>query len=643
MRRNIAIWGAAVLVAWMFAAPARADLAARRISDAKWRELAGEYAADHPAVTLEHTVNVDVSVKTGRRGLITTTTRESMYIAVFDAHRAEGVLEQVFFIPPGVSIKSLKAWSREQGSEDVHWARDVDFYKRKLFGSWKEIRVSIPGLSARGLCGVEIETKTDGLAISGQDFSSSTPVLAAEMTLTMVNQPPTELEEYERTLERWYFMLARGNFEHEPLHLSPDGLAMTWKIENIPPRTNEPLVPARERDQAEVFMTPQYFKWGPIVENMVEQMEELEPPEDLVEAARDTLEGASDAEKVAAVARYLDDPRVFRILGGDRSGQFRVRKLARIVKNGEGSPFDKVLLARAILAGLGVESHPVLAASRYETDLDWRLCHPSRLNAALLWVPSVSDDFLWDVAHRSVPLGKAGYDLYPEMVVVQADRLEPLESFYLEPDEVVEARRMELDLAEDGTLEGPLSLCFSGWPSYDELDPWVPDQDLEAVLDDALPLGASVTDARWETRGSADLRCTRESPATLRCRLTAEADPVEERAWQIQPLFWSLPRRLAALADDEREKPAFLDCRYEFCDSVIVHLGDRRIVDIPPRERMSNRAGAFECQWQEAGETLVIERKIILTSAVSRDERIQALGDLCRAWNQSRGFAVLVE
>ncbi len=639
--RRASLTAALLLLA---AAIPAAAIAKPQPSYALWETKWGELRAGHPedpALILDQ--DTEYEVLTADYAPPVTNGRTAITMAVFDVGRAEEFLNREFTIPPGAKVKEVWAWSHELGASEVSWAQEKDFNRVALVGGWKQVRVSIPGLSKAGMCGVGIHTQIDGLPYVAEDFKSGLPLLRGEVRMVFPRIGKLDFDETTELIDRIYTPIILGPVEEIPPAVTHQGYSRVYRVKDIAPRPREGLTAAADLPRAEIQLVPSWLKWKAWIEYYDETLRAVPPPKSLVKAAQDTLSGAAPLDIVRAVARFVDDPAQFRLLGSARSANFSFPELQKVIDKKEGDAFDKAVLAHAVLRGLKVESHLVFAASRFRTLFDGRIPDPHLLDGVLLWIPALSADFVWDVADRSVPLGEAGADLYPVMVVCDPDASSYDRQFPLSGAGLSEERSLDLALDEDGALSGELSCRFAGWPMIDEMDPWRTGQDLTALLQEECPRGAKADSARWVGMDGASVRCTPEMPAILSCRLSAEAVPHGDNGWEIKPFYRSLPGPLASIHPDSRLYPVLLHRRVEVAESTLLRLDGPQAEALPARVRLDNKAGMFECSWERRAEGVLAQRRLRIPAQRAAGPQLNDLLALCRAWLDSRNSALLVE
>ncbi len=612
------------------------------VAEENWDAMLARYGDRYGAVAVEK--HRESRIITSHRGDPSTKTVESVVYAVFDADDAQDILNQTLYLGPGVKLKGIDVWSHELGSgNSVTWAQGKDIHKRKMFGGWREVRFAFPGLSRAGVVGYELRTEEESTGLMSYDFRDRVPVLEGRYTFKLARVEVADKDRVTAIINTLFHRVIDGPIEADKPKLTGDGYTMVWRARDVDPAIDEPFLVAADTQPAHIFFIPKWYGWESIVDSYAEILAGEKAPPDWLNAARDSLGSASTEAIVHAVARYLDDPSVFDWDPEVRSGGFGSMDVAGIAAEREGDAHAKATLAHVLLRDLGVDNTMLLGASRYTKDLDWRVVDFSMVDATLLWIPELGSDYVWDVADLSVPIGSAGSELYPEMVVVDPERQNPVSVFDTWPSAVNMSRTFRWALDEDGLLAGSVTARFEGWPPRG-LDPWDPAQDTPQVLAASAPHGLTVTHAAWEAKNPGMIRCTRADPAVLRCSLETEATPVGEAGWEIRPLYEGLPWELASLAEGTRTLPVSILRGYELADTITVETGTLDTDTLPDFVQVKNPAGRFRSYWRKQDEGFGVIRTLVLyRQRAETSDEIGAIQELCRAWEASRDQALVVE
>jgi len=638
--RNLVI-GKAALLLGLALGLGTPPTAARADEDQAWQTLVDTYAGTYPAVITNREITMEVLFDTHYKASARMKFRTDL--AVFDVKQAQEYLNQVFPLPYGYKVKHKRAWSMEHGAVlSGASAQDSDFHERTLFGKQKEVRVSIPGLREKGYAAVELEIQGEGLPALSLEFAQDLPVKKAAFTLKVPGTAGEGASGIRGAILSQIVILNRGQIGLVTDHR--DGrqeVSMGYEGEDIPAQFTAPWVPMKSQPHATIDIAGRYGTWKGIADGLAGSLKDYKIPGNLVKSVKDTLKDASPLEAVRALARYLDDPAQLRLEGGPRGG-LHGGDLEDAVRSRSATAFEKGLLAYGLLRALKIDSTVLLGASRFLTDLDWRSRDMSQLDAVLIWIPSISENFLWDVADRRVPLGQAGSDLYSEMLVLDPDELESSRDFHVEEGRVRETRSFELHLEEGGEMEGNLTYRFESFPLDTQLDPWDREADLDKVLGELVPHEVELSGIAWQEPRPAGMRCTPETPAVLEARLTEEAIPAGETGWDIVPFLLPLPEKLGILGDPDREAPLVISDSYEIIDAVLVDVGGHHVVHLPQPTTVRTRVGTFGTSWEEKPNGVVAVRRLSVDGSVNGIRDQSAVAALCKAWRESQSQALRV-
>ena len=610
-----------------------------------WDQIQKQYE-DKEAVVVER--NTRDWFQRSSQGKLSIREKRTMTIVVFDLSEDSDVLDRSFFLVPGEKLKNIWVWSHERGAGDnVSWAKKADIHKQKVFGYWTEIKLSIPGLSKSGVCGIEMETVRTGFPFVSEDFVQDIPVVQAEYRIHLLSGGTTHAERINRMFREWAKTITRGDVEEVSEDTDSGEGDLVFRAHDLPARPRERSVDARDMPRAEFFVYSASQTWESLAGYYAERLRDIRPPKSMAKAVRDTLKGKPAREIVAALCRVLDAPENFRLSRSARSGWGGFPNLREVAKERRGGVFDKAVLAHCLLREAGVDSRLMMASSRHRKFPDWRIVDTRFLSTFLIWIPSISEDFLWDVGVRSVPVGEAGPDLYPKMVVVRPEEddeeAQAVHEFPIGSVTLFEDRRVEWDLSEDGDLQGKLVCRFGGWPTMSDLDPWDRNQDVKEVFQKHCPQGVEADSVTWRQVDWGGMRCNRDSAAVLSCNLEAEATPFGETGWQVEALNWPLPDCLTGLNLSKRTLPVLLDDTVDVVQTVVVHAGSLQVKDLPAPVRVDNRTGGFSCVWEETPGGVTVTRKLRVPAGKLPRDRLPQLAALLDAWDQSRSQTVAFE
>lgn len=609
-------------------------------------EYEAEYAATYPAMVLYDRQRTELHFSTE---LFTRQSRDVMY-AVFDARNAGAALDYAFLLPKGVKIKSLRAWSYTPGATAVTWSKEGDTRITKRAFGLRDVRIAVPGLAGKGLCGVRMEVEWDGVNFVEARFEAPYPTRIAEATVSVQQVGNTNYGADPTTLVGHYFAwMIRGRdvLDHTTADDTPPdpvrgtyGPEWRWSFKDLPPHRREPLARASVAEAVGFYLIPRDFNWDGMQQMGVAVVKDRKLPDGYLKEERAlnraaAAAGLDAAESIARVARLLDDPAHFALQGEARGPLYLAPPPVRLRPDGilEGSSFDKAVAAKLMLDELGVTAHLVLGASRYARTLDLKIPNFDQFDAILLRVPAAGSDYLWDVADRSVPLGLPGPELHTVFLVLDPEADSPVALFDPPPGRLVESRR--ISVVPDGTrFHGALRWRCGGSPSLG-LDPWAASEDLAADLRSRWSETCGVDSAGWVTNGGA-FRAGGSARTELIATLAGPAEAIGTEQLDIRLGFPALPEEIArAAAPAERHLPIYLPRSFELVDTVQVEVPGARWVGQRPPESLVTRSGRFEESRDDvpAGPRLI--RRIVLESGEIEAEEFTDFRSLVQAWRRS--------
>jgi hypothetical protein len=229
------------------------------------------------------------------------------------------------------------------------------------------------------------------------------------------------------------------------------------------------------------------------------------------------------------------------------------------------------------------------------------------------------------------------------MLVLDPENDEPLMKFDVDPGLYKETRTIEYVLGEDGLLEGDLNCRFESFPLSQDLDPWDSSTDLAPLVSRALPANIKVRDPHWKEVNWTTMRCTKETPAVLACRVEHEALPAGETGWEIRPFYLPLPRLLNEVLEEQRKGPLLLTEGTEIHDAVFLRLDGRSVVSIPDPVEKKNRLGQFYSAWEVRENGIFATRKLLLAPNTLSPREVRLARQLHQAWKNAGKQSVVIE
>lgn len=262
------------------------------------------------------------------------------------------------------------------------------------------------------------------------------------------------------------------------------GTSYTWDLRDLPPIEREPFSPALTSiaPWLAVSLAPAlgaHLGLGKTFESwpdVARWLSELADPQtlasnELTETARSLTRGAkSEFDRIQAIGRYVQGVKYVSIQTGvGRGGGYKPHPASEVFAKSYGDCKDKANLMRAMLKAVGIESYPlaVYSGDRARVRADWP--SPQQFNHAIIAVhlndelqaaavgsyPGLGQLLFFDPTDQHTPMG-----LLPEeeegsqALLVAPDRGALLRMPSSPPEANRLERRLDLSLAEDGTLAG---------------------------------------------------------------------------------------------------------------------------------------------------------------------------------------------
>lgn len=605
-------------------------------------EYEQQYAATTPAVVLYDRQRTEIHFS---MELFTRQYRDLMF-AVFDARSASDALDHSFLIPRGTKVKSLKAWSYTPGAAGLVWSKDSDMRTSKLAFGARDVRVAVPGLAGKGLCGVRLELEWDGMNYISAEFDQPYPIRLAEATVSVQQVGNTNYGASPAALVSQIFAwMIRGEsvLEHTEVDDTPPepvqgkyGPEWRWTFKDLPAHRPEPLARAQATDPIGFYLVPRGFNWngtqtaGPLI------IGPRKLPAAYLKSERAGLAGLAPAVVVAQVTRLLDDPGHFRLLGRARgllyqnSLSFTPRADGRI----EGTALDKAILANLLLTEAGVTSYFAFGASRYRESLDLKIPRYTQFDAILLRIPVLGPNYLWDVADRRVPLGVPGPELYTLFLVLDPDADDAVALFEPPAGQVTESRHIRVERVDAQGFRGSLRWRTSGPPTFDA-EPWDDDEELTTRLNEQWGGHVKVDSALWQTRGS-DFRAGENARAELTGSLRGSATATGSELLELQLDLPGLPAELVAATESPARRHALYFARgYDFADTISVDLSGARWSGPRDPIELKTPAGRFSLKLDESPTGLTLVRHLELSARETAAADYELCRSLVQAWRRS--------
>jgi hypothetical protein len=262
------------------------------------------------------------------------------------------------------------------------------------------------------------------------------------------------------------------------------GRSLRWELRDLPPIESEPARPALTSiaPWLAVSLVPpagarpgigRTFAGWPDVALWLSQLADPQTavsPELASRASELTRDSATEYERIRAIGRYAQAVKYVSIQTGvGRGGGYRPHAAAEVLVKGYGDCKDKTNLMRTLLKAVGIEAYPVavFAGDRERVREDWP--SPQQFNHAIIAVrlkealdlpaasavPRLGPVLFFDPTDEHTPVGLLPQHEEGSLALLVSAEHGALLSLPTSPPETNRVeRRLELALAEDGTVSG---------------------------------------------------------------------------------------------------------------------------------------------------------------------------------------------
>ncbi len=270
------------------------------------------------------------------------------------------------------------------------------------------------------------------------------------------------------------------------------GTSYTWELRDLPPIEREPYRPALTSiaPWLAVSLVPapgartgigKAFESWPDVARWLSELAASQAlaSSELSDKARSlTLDAGSEFERLQAIGRYVQGVNYVSIQTGvGRGGGYKPHPAREVFAKSYGDCKDKANLMRAMLTVVGIESYPlaIYLGDRSRVRADWP--SPQQFNHAIIAVslkevthaaavesyPGVGRLLFFDPTDPHTPMGLLPQEEEgSQALLVAPDRGALLRMPSSPPEANHIQRRLDLSLAEDGTLAGRVEEEASG-------------------------------------------------------------------------------------------------------------------------------------------------------------------------------------
>lgn len=349
------------------------------------------YDKETPAVVLHDEDHVTITAD----GRVTTTTRFAVRILNRNGRNAARADE--YYVTDGSKIRDMRAWLLRPSGQVKNYGKDetLDLASSNEGGIYSESRVKA----------ISATSEADAGAVFGYESTREEKFFYTQSDWRFQGRAafdgrlPSLLSRYTLTLPAGW-RAESVTFNHTAVTPTVSGTTYTWEMRNLPPIEPEPASPEVSALAPRLAVT--YFpaqnqqlaggtfsSWTDVSRWMTDFTDAAGTPNDRIaaEATRLTQNAKTEFERIAAIARYVQDIQYVSIsLNLGRGGGWRPRTAAEVFDKRWGDCKDKANLMRAMLKSVGITSYlmPIYAGDAEYVRAEW--ASPQQFNHCIIAV-----------------------------------------------------------------------------------------------------------------------------------------------------------------------------------------------------------------------------------------------------------------
>lgn len=348
------------------------------------------YEKEVPAVVLHDEDQVTIT----NEGRVTITTRFAVRVLNRNGRIAARAVEG--YVTDASKIRDMHAWLiRPSGQVKNYEKKETLDVASSGGGVYSEARAKI----------IDATNEADAGCVFGYESTREEKFFYTQSDWSFQGRAafdgrlPSLLSRYQLTLPAGW-RAESVMFNHAPVPPTVSGSTYTWEMRNLPPIDPEPASPevtALAPRLAVTYFPAQgqqvaggtFSTWADVSRWMSDFTDAQGVPNDRIatEAQRLTLGAKTDYERIAAIARYVQDVQYVSIsLDLGRGGGWRPRTAAEVFDKRWGDCKDKANLMRAMLKSIGITSYlmPIYSGDAGYVREEW--ASPQQFNHCIIAV-----------------------------------------------------------------------------------------------------------------------------------------------------------------------------------------------------------------------------------------------------------------
>jgi transglutaminase-like putative cysteine protease len=536
---------------------------------------------------------------------------------------------RVGYIPEVAKVKELRAWLIRPSGETKRYGKDDTLdaaaAPNDVYDEYRVKRIVGGSDVETGAVFAYSYTREDRSVFSQADwfFQSDIPVISSRYTLNL----PTGWRAESVT------------FNHTSVEPRINGSNYSWELANLPPISDEPLMPRISNLVARLAVSYYPPPTGPAVPlktfaswgDVATWMSELEDPQVQVDdaLARKAYEltalAKTEYEKIQSIARYVQNIQYISVQTGiGRGGGYRPHSSTEVFAKSYGDCKDKANLMRAMLKVVGISAIPVSIYSGDPTYVRANWPSPQQFNHCIIAV-KVSDQtqastviqhpthgrlLIFDPTDSETPIGDLPFYLQGSLALVDSKETTELVKMPETPPEMNQLERTgSFELKPDGGLVGKIQEQANGQiaAGFRTQFRQLSKPEYNGMIE------------RWVTSGASAARLSKIEPNdnanngrfTLDVEFSAPAygQVMQDRLLVFKPAVVSR-REGTTLSAAQRKHPVVLRAN-AYSETVRVQLPTGFAVDeIPDAVKLETPFGSYNTSYEVKNGELIFKRQL---------------------------------
>ena len=463
---------------------------------------------------------------------------------------------------------------------------------------------------------------------------------------------PTLMSRYSLNLPQGW-TASSITFNYAEIKPQVNGTSYTWEVRNLAPIADEPMSPSFVNlvpriavnftpDNASQGVNRAFADWTE-VSRWASQMYDAQVVVDDAVAAKAqelTANSKTELEKIRAIGTFVQNLQYISIdIGVGFGNGYRPRPSNMVLARGYGDCKDKATLMRAMLKSLKIEAYPVAIYAGEPNYVRAEWASPSQFNHCIIAVrisdatqaasvithPKLGRLLIFDATDPFTAMGDLPDEEQGSQALIIAGESGGLATMPITPPEFNALKRnVEVNLKEDGTIEGVIRERSTGQPSRYERAGF--------RLRSASEYSKAIE--RWLTRGATAARLVKLTPNDRQAEAGFDLDVefiapaygqlMQNRLLVFKPAIVSRSNSIY-LTEKDRKNPISFDSD-SFEETAVFTLPAGFIVDeMPDAVTLDTPFGKYKSSYEVKNGKLVYNRSMILTRSTIPVEKYGAV------------------